>query len=191
MALNPGQIASIAEGATGLTAVLGGALYGGIKSGKLNRRAEAITEQQKKDNQAWYDIKQSSDYTQRADVQAAIKRQRELLDEQYKRARATNVVTGGTDEAVALQKQAANQSLSQTATDIAARAAGYKDQAEAQYMARKAGLEDQERANLEQRAAATAQAASQVVNTGLKMTGDSFQHFAQASDMSGALKKEA
>jgi len=34
MELNPQQIAAIAEGATGLTAALGGAIYGGIKSGK-------------------------------------------------------------------------------------------------------------------------------------------------------------
>lgn len=186
MALNPGQIASIAEGATGLTAAIGGAIYGGIKSGKLNRRAESILQQQKNDNQRWYDVKMSSDYTQRADVQAAIKRQRELLNEQYERARAANTVAGGTDEALALQKQAANQSLSQTATDIAARAAAYKDNVESNYMARKASLEDQERLNYQQRAAATAQAASQVVNTGIKMVGDGAQHFVQASGSTGA-----
>jgi len=181
MGLNPQQIAAIAEGATGAVAALGGAIYGGIKSGKLNRKAEAILQQQKKDNQRWYDVKMSSDYTQRADVQAAIKKQRELLNEQYERARATNVVSGGTDESLALQKQAANQSLSQTATDIASRAADYKDKVESNYMARKAGLEDQERLNLQQRAAATAQAASQVVNAGLGMVGSGAQHYSAAT----------
>lgn len=175
--MGPQQISSIVEGGIGLTAALGGAIYGGIKSGKLNRRAEAILNQQKKDNQRWYDVKMASDYTQRSDVQAAIKKQRELLDEQYKRARATNVVAGGTDESLALQKQAANQSLAQTATDVAARASDYKDNVENAYLNRKANLEDQERQNLQQRAAATAQAASQVVNSGLNMVGNSFQHF--------------
>ena len=181
MGLNPQQIAAIAEGATGLTAALGGAIYGGIKSGKLNRQAEAILQQQKKDNQHWYDVKMASDYTQRADVQAAIKKQRELLNEQYERARATNAVVGGTDESLALQKQAANQSLSQTATDVASRAADYKDKVESNYMARKVGLEDQERLNLQQRAAATSQAASQVVNAGLKMVGSGAQHYSAAT----------
>lgn len=185
MALNPGQIASIVEGGVGLTAAVGGAIYGGVKSGKLNRRAEAILKQQKGDNQRWYDVKMASDYTQRADVQAAIKKQRELLNEQYNRARATNAVAGGTDESLALQKQAANQSLAQTATDVAARSADYKDNMESNYMARKANLEDQERINLQQRAAATAQAASQVVNSGLNMVGNSFQHFQQASGPGG------
>ena len=177
MGMNPQQIAAVAEGATGAIAALGGAIYGGIKSGKLNRQAEAVLQKQKTDNQRWYDVKMASDYTQRADVQAAIKKQRELLQEQYDRARATNVVAGGTDESLALQKQAANQSLSQTASDVAARAADYKDNVDRQYRDRKESLEDQERINLQQRAAATAQAASQVVNTGLNMVGNSFQHF--------------
>jgi hypothetical protein len=167
----------MAEGSIGLTAAIVGALYGGIKSGKLNRRAVKILQQQKNDNQNWYDVKMSSDYTQRADVQAAIKKQRELLQEQYDRARATNVVAGGTDEALALQKQAANQSLADTATSVAARSADYKDKVEDAYLGRKAQLEDQERQNLSQRAAATAQASSQVVNSGLNMVGNSFQHF--------------
>lgn len=181
MGMNPQQIAAIAEGATGAVAAVGGAIYGAVKSGKLNRRAEAILKQQKSDNQRWYDVKTSQDYTQRADVQAAINKQRELLNEQYKRARATNVVAGGTDEALALQKQAANESLAQTSADIAARSADYKDKVESQYMARKVGLEDQERLNLQQRAAATAQAASQVVNAGLGMIGSGAQHYSAAT----------
>ena len=70
--MGPQQIASIVEGGIGLTAATAGAIYGGIKSGKLNRQAEKILQQQKKDNQNWYDVKMSSDYTQRADVQAAM-----------------------------------------------------------------------------------------------------------------------
>ena len=187
MGLNPKQIASIAEGATGLAAVVGGAIYGGVKSGKLNKQAESILKGQEKFNEDWYNIKRSSDYTQRSDVQAAFKKQREILDDYYKRAKATNTVVGGTDEALALQKQAANQSLSQTATDAAARAADYNDKAENTYLTRKAGLEDQERLNLQQRAAAVAQASSQVVNAGLKMVGTGAQHYSQATigDMGG------
>lgn len=181
MAMNPGQIASIVEGGVGITAALGGAIYGAVKSGKLNKQADAIWTRMKDENKRWYDVKMNADYTQRADVQAAIKKQRELLDEQYKRARATNAVMGGTDESLALQKQAANQALSQTTTDIAARGADYKDNVERQYRAQDYALNQQELQNKQQRAAAVAQAASQVVNAGLGMTGNSFQHFAQAS----------
>jgi len=175
-----GQIASLVEGGIGATAALGGAIYGAVKSGEYNRQAEALRSQLKKENKNWYDIKMAQDYTQRADVQAAIKKQRELLDEQYKRARATNIVAGGTDESLALQKQAANQSLAQTTSDIAARAADYKDKVENQYRAQNYDLQQQEIQQNVQRANAVAQAASQVVNTGIGMVGNAAQHYAQA-----------
>jgi len=184
--MNDRQVAAIAEGVTGAVAATGAAIYGGIKSGKLNRQAEKILQGQKDYNEQWWNVKRNTDYTQRADVQAAIKKQRELLDEQYKRARATNVVAGGTDEALALQKQSANQALAQTATDVASRVADIKDNQEQQYLGRKANLEDQERLNLQQRSAATSAAASQVVNAGINMVGSGAQHYASASGAGGA-----
>lgn len=162
-------MAGIASGVIGGVAALGSAIYGGIKSGQYNRKAEQLIQNQRDDNKRWYDIKMAQDYTQRSDVQAAIKRQRELLNEQYDRARKTNLVSGGTDEALALQKQAANKSLSQTATDIASQASEYKEGVENQYRSQEAALNQQQAQNYQQMAAATAQAASQAVNKGLDM----------------------
>ena len=166
-------MAGIASGIIGGVASLGAAIYGGIKSGKYNRKAEQLIQNQRDDNKRWYDIKMSQDYTQRSDVQAAIKRQRELLDEQYKRAKATNAVMGGTDEALALQKQAANKSLSNTMTDVASQASEYKEGVENQYRHQDAALNQQQAQNYQQMAAATAQAASQAVNKGLGMVANS------------------
>lgn len=156
----------------GGVAALGSAIYGGIKSAQANNNARRLIEQQRDDNRGWYNLRMSQDYTQRADVQAAIKRQRELLNEQYQRAKATNVVAGGTDEALALQQQAANKSVSDTMTDIAAQAANYKDNVEQQYRAQDAALNQQQVQNYQQQAAQTAQAASQGVNAGLGMLGN-------------------
>lgn len=153
-------------------AALGSAIYGGITSAKANNKARDLIAQQRNDNKAWYDLRMSQDYTLRTDVQAAIKRQRELLDEQYRRARATNVVAGGTDEALALQQQAANKSLSDTMTDVAAQAAAYKNNVEQQYRAQDAALNQQQVQNYQQQAAQAAQAASQGVNAGLGLMGN-------------------
>ena len=158
--------------AIGGVAALGSAIYGGIKSANANNKARDLIQQQRRDNRDWYNLRMSQDYTQRADVQAAIKRQRELLKEQYQRAKATNVVAGGTDEALALQQQAANKSVSDTMTDIAAQAANYKDNVERQYRAQDAALNQQEVQNYQQQAAQTAQAASQGVNAGLGVLGN-------------------
>lgn len=161
-----------AMAAIGGVAALGSAIYGGIKSSKANNKARDLIQQQRRDNRDWYNLRMSQDYTQRADVQAAIKRQRELLNEQYQRAKATNVVAGGTDEALALQQQAANKSVSDTMTDIAAQAANYKDNVEQQYRAQDAALNQQQVQNYQQQAAQTAQAASQGVNAGLGLMGN-------------------
>lgn len=155
----------------GAAGALGSAIYGAVKSSEANNKARRLIQQQRNDNKRWYDVSMARDYTQRADVQAAIKRQRELLEEQYNNARKTNAVIGGTNEALAMQQAAANRSLSNTATDIAAQASNYKDNVEQQYRAQDAALNQQQAQGYQQQAAATAQAASQAVNAGLGLVG--------------------
>lgn len=148
-------------------AALGSAIYGGIKSSQQNNKARRLIAQQRADNKRWYDTKMGQDYTMRSDVQAAINKQRELLDEQYKRARATNTVAGGTDASLALQRESANRATAETMSNIAANAANYKDSVEQQYRAQDAALNQQQAQSHQQQAAQTAQAASQAVNAGI------------------------
>lgn len=150
---------------------LANAIYGGVKSAQANNRARRLIQQQRDENKRWYDTKMREDYTLRTDVQSAINRQRELLDEQSKRARARQAVSGGTDEAAALAKEAANKSLSDTMTDIASQASAYKDNVERQYRAEDAALNQQQAQSHQQQAAQTALAASQAVNAGIGLTG--------------------
>lgn len=150
---------------------LGSAIYGAVKSSQANKRARQLIQDQRDENRRWYNTKMNQDYTMRTDVQNAINKQRELLDEQYKRAKATNVVGGGSDESLALQKEAANKSLADTTADIAAAGANYKDQVEQQYRANDAALNQQQAQSYQQQAAQTAQAASQAVNAGINLVG--------------------
>ena len=162
-----------AMAAIGGVAALGSAIYGGVSSSLANDKAMDLIQQQRNDNKAWYKSRMAQDYTMRVDVQAAIKRQRELLNEQYNRAKAANVVAGGTDEALALQQQAANKSVSDTMTDVAEQASAYKENVEQQYWAQDAALNQQEAQSYQQQAAQTAQAASQGVNAGIGLMGNS------------------
>ena len=114
----------------------------------------------------------NEDYLGRSDAQAVLKKQRELLDQQYRRARAMNVVTGGSDEALALQERAANDSLASTLTNIAGRSDIYRDSAEQQYRAQEAQLTGQQIAAESQRAQNIAAAASQGVSAGLNLLGN-------------------
>ena len=146
----------------GAAAQVGSSIYGAIKSSQANKRAEQLLKNQRDENKKWYDQKMAEDYTKRTDVQNVLRKQRELLQEQYQRARATNLVAGGTDESLALQQQAANQAMGDTMANIAAQASSYKEGVENQFRTQDAALNQQQIANEQNRAQAIANAAGQV-----------------------------
>lgn len=146
----------------GAAAQVGSSIYGAIKSSQANKRAEQLLKNQRDENQKWYDQKMAEDYTQRSDVQNVLRKQRELLQEQYQRARATNLVAGGTDESLALQQAAANDAMGDTMVDIAANAASYKEGVENQFRTQDAALNQQQIGIEQGKAQAIANAAGQV-----------------------------
>ena len=146
----------------GAAAQVGSSILGAIKSSQANKRAEDMLQNQRAENKKWYDQKMAEDYMQRSDVQNILRKQRELLQEQYQRARAANVVAGGTDESLALQQQAANETMGDTMADIAAGAESYREGIENQYRTQDAALNQQQIANERQKAANIAAAAGQV-----------------------------
>ena len=145
---------------------LGSAIYGQVKSKKLNDKAQYELDSRRNENRNWYNQKMNEDYMMRSDVQNVLRKQRELLDEQYKRARATNLVSGGTDESLALQQQAANQTMGDTMADIAANASAYKDNIEQQYRAQENNLSQQQQQIYTNQANQVSQAASQALQMG-------------------------
>ena len=146
----------------GAAAQIGSSIYGAIKSSQANKRAEELLQNQRDKNQKWYDLKMAEDYTQRPDVQNVLRKQRELLQEQYQKARATNLVAGGTDESLALQQAAANDAMGDTMADIAANAASYKEGVENQFRTQDAALDQQQIANEQAKAQSIANAAGQM-----------------------------
>ena len=146
----------------GAAAQIGSSIYGAIESSQANKRAQQMIQNQRSENRKWYEQKMAEDYMQRSDVQNVLRKQRELLNEQYQRARATNIVAGGTDESLALQQQAANDSMGDTMANIAANAASYKEGVENQYRAQDAALNQQQIGIEQANAQAIAQAAGQM-----------------------------
>lgn len=140
----------------------GSSIYGAIKSSQANKRATGLIQSERDANRKWYEEKMAEDYMQRADVQNVLRKQRELLNEQYQRARATNVVAGGTDESLALQQQAANATLGETTANIAAQSADYKEGVENQYREKDSALNQQQVNIYQNEASQIAQAAGQV-----------------------------
>lgn len=157
--------------AIGAAATLASAVIGAVGSARAANKRNSLIQAQRDDNRRWYNTKMNEDFLSRTDTQAALKKQRELLDQQYKRSRAVNVVAGGSDEALAMQQKAANDSLASTMTDIAGRADIMKDAAEQQYRTQEAQLTGQQAAAETQRSQAIAAAAGQGVSAGLNMVG--------------------
>ena len=146
----------------GAAAQVGSSIYGAIKSSQASKRAMNLLKARKEENRKWYEDKMAEDYMQRGDVQNALRKHKDLLEEQLKRTRATNVVAGGTDESLALQQRGAMESLGETTADIAAQAADYKESVENQFRETDAALDQQEMGIHQQQAQNIATAAGQV-----------------------------
>ena len=141
---------------------VGSSIYGAIKSSQANKKAQQLITSERDANQKWYEQKMAEDYTRRADAQNLLRKQRELFQEQYQKARATNLVAGGTDESLALQQAGANETMGETMGDIAAQASAYKEGVEEQYRAKDAALTQQEAAIEQNKAQQIASAAGQM-----------------------------
>lgn len=146
----------------GTAAQVGSSIYGAIKSSQANKRAQSLITNQRDENRKWYETRMAEDYTKRADVQNLLRKQRDLFKEQYQRARATNVVAGGTDESLALQQEGANEAMGETMANIAANASAYKEGIEEQYRAKDDALNQQQVAVEQNKAQQIANAAGQM-----------------------------
>lgn len=175
------MVAGIVSAGIGGLMQLGSSIYGAVASAKQNKKAQAELDARREENKRWYEMKMNEDYTMRSDVQNVLRKQRELLDEQYKRARATNVVAGGTDESLALQQQAANAQMGETMANIAENAASYKDSVENAYRAQQDSLSQQQQQIYTDQANATAAAASQASNAGAKLLGGGLEIISDAN----------
>lgn len=113
---------------------IGAAIYGAAKSAKYNRQAQEDLTKNHEDTQRVLQSRLYSDYTNRTDFQNLFNRQRELLDQQVRRANARSVVSGASEEQAALAKEAANKAMADTMSNVAARAASYKEGVENQML---------------------------------------------------------
>ena len=155
----------------GSVGAIGGAIYGAVSSSKYNKKARQLLDDARADNRVWGQGELAKDYTKRSDALAVINRQRELLNEQYNKERAAAVVSGATPEQAALAKAAANDSLAQTMSNVAAGAAAHKDAVTQQMRSQDAAYAQQQAATYANQGAQAAAAGSQVVSAGLGLIG--------------------
>lgn len=118
-----GLIGSIAGG---VTSALGGALAAKARNKGYNDYIQMFNDrmQQVKDHR---DNLYYQDPTQTAENQVAVTNAQQVLDNATQKARNTNIVSGGTDEAVALSKQAAQEQVGKMMQEAAVQGAQAKE----------------------------------------------------------------
>ena len=133
-----------------LGGIIGGALgalggiFGGISKNKMLKRMRNMINEQKRENQDWYDRRYNEDSTQRADAQRILQVTQDRLRKSNKAAAGREAVMGGASESTAREKEAGNQMMANAVGQINANNERRKDAIEAQYRNQKAALEQQE-----------------------------------------------
>lgn len=148
----------------GLGAV--GSIFGGISASRAMKKIKRNLEAQKKANQDWYDRRYNEDATQRADAQRILTMTEDAIKSRNRQAQGAQAVMGGTDESVALAKQAGNQALADATAQIAVNADQRKDAIEQQYQQKDAKLNDALNEMQRGKAQAVAQAVQGVTSAG-------------------------
>lgn len=118
-----GLIGSIAGG---VTSAVGGALASKKQNAAYNEYIKTFENrmQQVKDHR---DNLYYQDPTQTAENQVAVTNAQKVLDNATQKAKNTNIVSGGSDESVALSKQAANEQVGNMMQQAAVQGAQQKE----------------------------------------------------------------
>lgn len=145
----------------GIGSAVAGVVGGNATRKAANRNARLLQEAEN-EAKAWYDKEYNANFLDRSDARAAIAKTRELLNERYKAAEGAAAVSGATEESIARQKAAANETLADVTSNIAERADAYKDAVRANYEGQMANFLAQKTAVNNQKAQATVQAAQGV-----------------------------
>lgn len=118
-----GGIASAASG-----------IFGAAAANRRRRQAERELEKQKKKLAEWRDAEMGTNYLDRADSRAALRRVFEHNKEAQKAANTNAVKSGMTDEAKVAQAAKLNENYADVVSQIAGAGARHKDWVQQQYM---------------------------------------------------------
>ena len=154
-------------------------IFGAARAKQQAKKAEAQLEQEKKNNENWYNRRYNEDYTQTAEAQRALSLAREEAQRQLAAARGRQAVMGGTEESVAATQEAVNKGIADTMGQIAAQGTARKDAVDSAYMGQRSKIANQYMDMYNNRANAISQAAGN--------SAQGFMNFAMA-DLSSHLK---
>lgn len=107
-------------------------IAGGVKSAKAAKDQQRLIEQQKAQNDAWYNKMYYQNYLDSKEAQSAMKRVEETLRKRNQDAQAQAAVTGGTQESVIAQQANDQKLVGNVVEGLASRSDELKRQADYQ-----------------------------------------------------------
>ena len=119
---------------------LAGSLFGGYQASRAMKKVRNLLREEERENNNWYERRMNQDYTQTAEAQNAMRRARDYARELNRAAEGRQAVMGGTDEAVAAERERTNEAVGNTLADIAAAGTQQKDAIEQIYLKRRQAL---------------------------------------------------
>lgn len=133
---------SLLGGIIGGVAGIGGSILGGISKNKMLKEQIRMVNEQKQENEDWYNRRYNEDATQRADAQAMLTQTAEMIKQRNKQAAGSAAVMGTTDEGVAATKAANANAIADATSKIAIAGNQQKDAIENQYRATDNALDE-------------------------------------------------
>lgn len=152
-------------GALGLGLGAAGSAANFISQAKEARKRRRALDERERENEAWYNRKYNEVGTESAAAQRALTAMRDAQRARMNRASGAAAVSGASSESVAAEKAAANKTIGDTVSAIAARDDARKERVEDEYRREKRAIENA-RDNISlQKQQNTAAATSQALNT--------------------------
>ena len=111
-------------------ASLGGQLFGAIKGGQANSANEALLNQRKEENDAFFKSRINRDFLQTNAAKGILEKIRKQYENTGKTIDSKAEVTGATPEQVIAEKSANNENLNDAVSSIAQGATSYQENAE-------------------------------------------------------------
>lgn len=151
-------------GALGLGLGAAGSAANFISQAKEARKRRRALDERERENEAWYNRKYNEVGTESAAAQRALTAMRDAQRERMNRASGAAAVSGASSESVAAEKAAANKTIGDTVSAIAARDDARKERVDDEYRREKRAIENA-RDNISlQKMKNTAVATSQALN---------------------------
>ena len=146
----------------GLVSSLATTIFGGASAARQQREAERRLAEEKARNDAWYNRHYNESYADTAGGQNRIRMAKDAARENWKKAAVAQAVSGGTDAATAMEKEAGNRMVGNAVAQMAVNDTARKDNVDASYRTRQSQLSQQQIALDQQKAQNTAAVAGGV-----------------------------